>query len=235
MTAAERPAVRELGRPRTRGELLAALQLLAHAGADHTPVVLTSRELGERLGVSQQAADRYLLELERRGLLARSLANRRQRLSLTPEALEVLRGEYRSYRRIFEGPARASIAGEVASGLGEGRYYLSQPGYVVQFAERLGYEPYPGTLNVRIRPSEGRRVVALRDWNGLRIDGFEAGGRTFGGATCYPAKLNGHACHLIRPDRSHYQDVIEFVAKDRLRTRLRLKDGDAVAAEIEER
>ena len=235
MSADRRPSTDEPATPRTRGELLAVLKLLALAGADHTPVVLTSRDLGDRLGVSQQAADRYLLELERRGFLARSLANRRQRLSLTPAALEQLRAEYRSYRRIFEGPARTSLAGEVASGLGEGRYYLSQPGYVVQFAERLGYEPYPGTLNVRVRPAEGRRLGALRDWSGLRIDGFEAAGRTFGGATCYPAKLNGHACHLIRPDRSHYQDVVEFVARERLRTRLRLKDGDAVTAELEER
>jgi len=211
------------------------LRLLAHAGADHTPIVLTSREVGDRLGVSQQAAARYLVDLERRELVVRTLASRRQRLQLTPKGMERLRAEYRGYRRIFEGPGRMSISGEVASGLGEGRYYLSQPGYVVQFTERLGYTPFPGTLNVRLRPSETRRLAALRDWNGVRIDGFEAGGRTFGGATCYLAALNGRRCHLIRPDRSHYQDVIEFVAPEKLRTRLRLKDGDAVKAELEER
>jgi riboflavin kinase, archaea type len=211
------------------------LRLLAHAGADHTPVVLTSGELGERLGVSQQAAARYLVDLERRELVVRTLANRRQRLQLTAGAMELLRAQYRDYRRIFEGPGQTSITGEVASGLGEGRYYLSQPGYVVQFTERLGYTPFPGTLNVRLRPTELRRVAVVRDWNGTRIDGFEAGGRTFGGATCYPAKLNGRRSHLIRPDRSHYQDVVEFIAPERLRTRLRLKDGDTVKVELEER
>ncbi len=235
MTAPRRAGASGSDRPRARGEILEPLRLLAHAGADHTPVVVTSGEVGERLGVSQQAAARYLVELERRGLVVRSLANRRQRLQLTPAAMELLRAEYRDYRRLFEGPARATISGEVASGLGEGRYYLSQPGYVVQFTERLGYSPYPGTLNVRVRASESRRLAVLRDWNGLRIDGFEAGGRTFGGATCYPAKLNGRRCHLIRPDRSHYQDVIEFVAPERLRSRLRLQDGDVVKADLEER
>ncbi len=215
--------------------MLELLRLLAHGGADHTPVVLTSREVGERLGVSQQAAARYLVDLERRGLVSRSLATRRQRLQLTAAAMELLRAEYRDYRRIFEGPGRASIDGEVVSGLGEGRYYLSQPGYVVQFTERLGYAPYPGTLNVRLRPADTRRLGVVRDWNGVRIDGFEAAGRTFGGATCYPARLNGRSCHLIRPDRSHYQDVIEFIAPERLRTRLRLKDGDRVKAALEER
>ena len=211
------------------------LRLLAHAGADHTPVVITSRELGERLGVSQQAAARYLVDLEHRELVVRALASRRQRLHLTPRAMELLRAEYRDYRRIFEGPGRTTISGEVVSGLGEGRYYLSQPGYVVQFTERLGYTPFPGTLNVRLRPSEARRLAVVRDWNGVRIDGFEAGGRTFGGATCYLALLNGRRSHLIRPDRSHYQDVIEFVAPERLRTRLGLKDGAAVKVHLEER
>jgi len=96
-------------RPRTRGEVLEVLRLLAHDGADHTPVVMTSGELGERLGVSQQAAARYLLDLERRELVVRTLANRRQRLQLTARGMELLRAEYRGYRRIFEGPGRMSI------------------------------------------------------------------------------------------------------------------------------
>ena len=224
----------ETGRPRPKGEALAVLKLLATAGGDHTPVVLTSREVGERIGVSQQAADRYLLSLEARGLVTRSLAQRRQRLLLTPAAMELLRGEYHAYRRIFEGPAKVSVSGKVTSGLGEGKYYLSQPGYVVQFTERLGYSPYPGTLNVRVGPEALRRASLVAEWTGVRIDGFHASGRTFGGATCFPARLNGHACHLIHPDRTHYKDVIEFIAPECLREALHLKDGDTVHTAIEE-
>ncbi len=224
----------EPGRPRARGDALAVLKLLALAGADHAPVVLTSRELGEKIGVSQQAADRYLLALEKRGLLTRAFAQRRQRLLLTAGAMELLRAEHHAYRRIFEGPAKVSFSGIVASGLGEGRYYLSQPGYVVQFTERLGYSPYPGTLNLRVTAEAMRRVGLLGGWNGIRIDGFPASGRTFGGATCFPARMNGHACHLIHPDRTHYKDVVEFIAADCLRERLPVKDGDSVAVDLEE-
>jgi len=227
-------ATPDRGRPRPKGETLAVLKFLALAGADQTPVVVTSRELGQRIGVSQQAADRYLVALERRGLLTRALAQRRQRVALTPAAMTLLRAEFHSYHRIFEGPAKISFLGKVASGLGEGRYYLSQPGYVVQFTERLGYSPYPGTLNVRIDGTVLRKVELVGSWTGLRIDGFQASGRTFGGATCFPARMNGHPCHLIHPDRSHYQDVVEFVAADCLRDALGLKDGDPVRVEIEE-
>jgi riboflavin kinase, archaea type len=222
------------GRPRPTGETLAVLKVLAQLGADHTEVVLSSREVGEQIGVSQQAADRYLVALEKKGLIARSLAQRRQRLVLTPAALALLRTEYHTYRRIFEGPAKVSFAGTVTSGLGEGRYYLSQPGYVVQFSERLGYSPYPGTLNVRLSGAALRRVAVVADWKGIRIDGFQASGRTFGGATCFVARTGGRACHLIRPDRSHYQDVVEFVASVRLRDALSLKDDDRVEIDVEE-
>jgi riboflavin kinase, archaea type len=230
--AAPRPAPRV--RPRSQGETLSVLKLLALAGADHTPVVLTSREVGAQLGVSQQAADRYLVGLERRGLISRSLAQRRQRIQITPAAVALLRAEYHAYHRIFEGPERLKFSGTVVSGLGEGRYYLSQPGYVVQFTERLAYSPYPGTLNVRLAGEALRKAGVVAGWRGIRIDGFQASGRTFGGATCFVARMNGRPCHLIHPDRSHYEDVVEFVAPDRLRDSLRLKDGDPVEVELEE-
>jgi riboflavin kinase, archaea type len=217
-----------------KAEELRLLRFLAHRGAERTPVEITSREVGEHLEVSQQAADRYLVELSKQGLLSRSLGARKQRLTLTPAGMEALRKEFHAYRRVFEGPSRLRFTGQVASGLGEGRYYLSQPGYIVQFQERLGYTPYPGTLNIRVDPKELLRIDGLRHWEGIRIDGFQASGRTFGGATCYGGRINGRPCHLIRPDRSHYQDVVELIAPECLRESLAVHDGDTVTVEVEE-
>lgn len=219
---------------RLKAEEIRLLGYLAGAGAAHAPVTLTSRELGKELGVSQQGADRYLVALADRGYITRLLAQRRQRIGLTPAALDLLRKEYETYRRIFEGPATVRFAGTVVSGLGEGRYYLSQPGYVVQFAERLGYAPYPGTLNVQLSGDDLPRIGTVRRWKGIRIDGFKASGRTFGGATCYLARLSGHPCHAIVPDRTHHQDVVEFIAPEFLRGALDLKDGSSIEVEIRE-
>jgi riboflavin kinase, archaea type len=213
---------------------LSILKLLAMSGGARNPVVLTSREVGEKVGLSQQAADRHLVELEKRGLLVRQLASRSQRLVLTPTAMDLLRSEYATYRRIFEGPAALRFTGTVRSGLGEGRYYLSQPGYVVQFAERLGYSPFPGTLNIGLPAESGDLIRTVRLWAGIRIDGFEASGRTFGGATCYAAHLSGRPCHVIVPDRTHHQDVVEVIAAEKLRDVLHLSDGDRVPVEIHE-
>jgi len=219
---------------RLKAEEVQLLKLLAAAGADHTPAVVTSGEVGKRLGVSQQAADRYLVDLAAEEYVTRTLATRRQRVLVTPKGMELLRREYSSYRRIFEGPAKVRFTGTVVSGLGEGRYYLSQPGYVVQFEERLSYRPYPGTLNVRVDTGDLRRVQGIHHWSGIRIDGFPASGRTFGGATCYPARLGGRPSHLIVPDRTHHQEVVEFISPEFLREALKVKDGDRSEAEVEE-
>lgn len=219
---------------RGRAEELRILKVLALAGADRASVEIASREVGRRIGASQQAADRHLVSLEKRGEILRTLQGRKPRVALTPRGMETLRAEYVGFRRIFEGPARLNFEGTVVSGLGEGRYYLSQPGYAQQFPPQVGYLPYPGTLNVRLAPETLRRVSVVRHWTGVRIEGFHDGGRTFGGATCIPARLKGTACHLIRPDRTHYEDVVEFIAAVSLRETLGLKDSMEIDIELEE-
>ncbi|MGI0055173.1 MAG: DUF120 domain-containing protein [Thermoplasmata archaeon] len=219
---------------RSRSEELRVLRVLAGAGADRAAIEITSREVGARLGASQQAADRYLLALERQGDIARTLHGRRPVVSVTTQGIDVLRSEFQSLRRIFEGPARIDLKGVVVSGLGEGRYYLTQPGYAQQFPERIGYVPFPGTLNVRLEGEMLRRSGLVRHWAGIRIEGFQASGRTFGGATCIRARIERAAGHLIRPDRTHYEDVVEFIAPASLRETLHLSDLDPISVELEE-
>ncbi len=219
---------------RGRAEELRILKVLALAGADRESIEIASGEVGRRIGGSQQAADRHLVALEKRGEIMRTLQGRHPRVAITPQGMDALRAEYVGFRRIFEGPSRLRFQGTVVSGLGEGRYYLSQPGYSSQFPPHVGYTPFPGTLNVRLDRDTLRRVAVIRHWTGIRIDGFQDGGRTFGGATCYPAQLKGRAAHLIRPDRTHYEDVVEFIAPVSLRETLDLKDQTIVDVELEE-
>ncbi len=232
--AAPRGSAPRARRRRSRSEELRVLRVLASAGADRASIPITSLEVGERVGASQQAADRHLLALERAGEIARARVGRRPTIAVTPAGLDALRAEYMSYRRLFEGPARVELAGILVSGLGEGRYYLSQPGYASQFPARLGYAPYPGTLNVKLEGEALRRAALVRHWNGIRIDGFQASGRTFGGATCIPSLIQGSPGHLIRPDRTHYADVLEFVAPICLRETLGLADQQPISLTLEE-
>src|SRR5918912_644876 len=47
-------------------------------------------------------------------------------------------------------PFTIDFKGTIVSGMGEGAYYMSLAGYKKQFKEKLGYEPYPGTLHVKL-------------------------------------------------------------------------------------
>jgi riboflavin kinase len=227
VTALPKPPVAPLPR-----ETLALVKLLAARGALQGPVALSSREVGKLLGMSQQGAARQLLLLERQGFLERSLGARPPRVRLTDPAREALSAEANEIRLLLSGADHLSLRGAVVSGLGEGRYYLSVPGYLRQFQEKLGYTPFPGTLNLKLDPVALGTVETLRRSEGIRIEGFTDQGRTFGGARCYPSSLQGRTAHVILPDRSHYQDVLELIAPTELRRALKLEDGDELSLEV---
>ena len=204
------------------------LKAIALLGGIKDYVNLASRELGKLIAVSQQSASQRILELVRDGLVMRDLATRRQRIRLTGKGAEVLRKEYADYQRIFEIKETLTISGTVASGLGEGAFYMRQKGYKDQFRKKLWFEPYEGTLNLKISGADLAKLRILQENAGIEISGFEAGGRTFGGAKCFLATVGHVDCAVIVPIRTHHTDVLEVISKHYLRSALGLKDGDIV-------
>lgn len=204
------------------------LKAIALLGGTKDFVNLSSRELGKLIGVSQQSASQRILELIREGLVARDLGTRRQRIKTTGKGMDTLRKEYADYQRIFEIKETLTVGGTVSSGLGEGAFYMRQKGYREQFRKKLWFDPYEGTLNLKIAPADLSKLDVLRETPGIEISGFEAGGRTFGGATCFLATVGRLDCAIIMPHRSHHSDVLEVISKHYLRGSLGLKDGDPV-------
>ncbi|OPY50016.1 MAG: Riboflavin kinase [Methanosaeta sp. PtaU1.Bin112] len=112
--------------------------------------------------------------------------------------------------------------GKILSGLGQAQYFLTREGYSRQFAAKLGFVPFPGTLNVLLEepfPTDGQEI---------KIEGFTEEGRTFGMCRCYRIRLNGYQAAVVRPEKSRYPpELIEVIAPVQLRS-LGLKDGDIV-------
>jgi riboflavin kinase len=204
------------------------LKAIALLGGIREYVSLSSGELGRTIGVSQQSASQRILELIREGLVARDLATRRQRIRLTGKGIDVLRKEHADYQRVFDVKETLAISGSVSSGLGEGAFYMRQKGYRDQFRKKLWFEPFEGTLNLKVRAADLSKLEILRQHPGIEIGGFEAGGRTFGGAKCFLATLAHVEGAVIIPIRTHHSDVLEFISKHHVRPALGLKDGDAV-------
>jgi riboflavin kinase len=208
--------------------MVETLKQLALLGAIHEHIPVSTAQLGKLMGISQQSASVRVLELLDAGLITRNLGARRQQLKLTDKAMEILRSEYAAYQKIFELEAQLRVRGRVARGLGEGFYYMSQEGYREQFRIKLGFDPYPGTLNLRLDSRELSKLDVLRRGDGILIEGFTAEGRSFGGARCFFASIGEVDCAVIMPFRSHYDDVLEVISRHHLRQKLGLKDGDRV-------
>ena len=214
----------------TRPADVEALKQLAMLGAMDEAVDLASADFAALLDLSQQTASRRLIELAEAGLIQREMGVRKQRIRVTEDGRALLRTEHMLYRRLFEDQGHVTITGTVKSGLGEGRYYLSRPGYVSQFESRLGWVPYPGTLNLELSGPEANKLRFLRRNPVHTIEGFQAEGRTFGGVTCHPASVHGPTgttiqCAAILPHRSHYTTTLELIAPVRLRDAIPCTDG----------
>ena len=209
------------------------LKHIALRGGAKDFVSMSSREFGEALGVSQQSASQRILELLNEGLIQRDLATRRQRVKISAKGLEALQREYADYLRIFETRDRMAITGKAMSGLGEGAFYMKQKGYKDQFRRKLGFEPYEGTLNLKVSGADLSKLMILHGERGTPIDGFEAGGRTFGGAKVFKARLKGVDCAVILPIRTHHTDVLEVISKEFLRAKFNIVDGDAVELHVD--
>lgn len=210
-----------------------ALKQLALLGAMEDAVELASTEFAELLEVSQQTGSRRLIELTEGELVSREMGVRKQRIRITDEGRDLLRAEYMVYQRLFESPDHLNITGTVETGLGEGRYYLSRPGYESQFEDALGWIPFSGTLNLGLGGAQANKLRFLKRHPIYVIEGFEAEGRTFGGVTCHPARIGEHECAVILPNRSHYTQTLEVIAPVNLRELLGCSDGDAINTTIQ--
>ncbi|AIY89110.1 riboflavin kinase [Geoglobus acetivorans] len=209
------------------------LKKLAMMNATRKVVKISSKEFAEKIDQSLQTAARKLKELEENGYIERIIDSDGQYVVITEKGKELLYREYLELKKIFEGEEKICITGRVMSGVGEGKYYVSLDGYKRQFEEKLGFAPYPGTLNLKI-PKEQmyfRRVLDEED--GILIEGFKTEDRTFGDVKAFRCRIDGIEGAVIIPKRTHYsKDVLEIIAPEKLREKLGLRDGDNVEIEV---
>lgn len=188
---------------------------------------ITLRKLAKDLGVSPQTVLRWLDELEKEGYIAREVEGKKTCVELTEKALRYLEELCEELSEVLH---RGVIIGEVVSGLGEGAYYVKQ--YTPLIKEYLGFEPYPGTLNVRIIFPK-TIFDALCNVKPILIPGFVKNGRTFGDVKAYRVKINGIEGAIVLPSRTiHPPKIAEVIAPVYLRKELNLKDGSRIKLKV---
>jgi riboflavin kinase len=205
------------------------LKRLALMGANREQVSLSSTIFASTLGMSPQTAARRLSALEGDGFISRVVTSEGQKVRITEKGMLRLRAEFLDYKRLFENGQAPVMRGKVTTGLGEGQYYISLDGYRKQFNQKLGFDPYPGTLNIKLA-----EPFVPQEQEAIKIDGFRDENRTFGGCKCYKVSIDGIRAAIVRPDRSSYPPTLaEIIAPVNLRKTLGLSDGDEIEVTLE--
>lgn len=215
---------------------LITLTELLSKGAKNNFIPITTSTLGKNIHKSQQAASKHLLELEEGGFVSRIMSGRKVSVKLTQKGFDQISDLYNLLKNSLEStPPTIDLSGVLVAGMGEGKYYMSLKGYTKQFAQKIGYMPFPGTLNVKLDKKE--HVESLRqlsNMDGTKIDGFSDGKRTYGWVKCFACKLNDKVdAQLIILERTHHDlSTIELISKFEIRKKLALKSGSSISIKI---
>jgi len=215
--------------------LLQALITLGQMGALQSQIRISTSTLARELSVSQQTASRYMVDLEKQGYIERYPSSQGTQIKVTPLGYAILETLYLSLKQLLqEQPRVLEFDGVLVSGLGEGAYYVQLQGYREQFAQKLGFTPYPGTLNLRLSSDHFWVKKELESLPAILITSFQTQRRTFGQVKCFRATINDTARGaIILINRTHHADrIIEIIAPQNLRKTLKLTEGSRVHVSI---
>lgn len=204
---------------------------------------MSSVEFAKILNLSQQTASRRLSQLEEIGWIKRKIIGKEQSIKITKKGADVMLIMYKKLKQILE---EILIVGEVTEGMGEGGYYVRIQEYYLQFKEKLGFNPWYGTLNLQFNDLNKELLEeSLKNQIPVRIEGFEKedeehGKRTFGSVECYNCNIScldnqdkKIKAAILRIKRTHHKkNIVEIIAEPYLREILKLKDGDRIRLEF---
>ena len=116
------------------------------------------------------------------------------------------------------------LTGTIIGGVGTGARYVAIPGFSRQFGRILGKEPFPGTLNIDIRPQDRPllgRLSAMKASEGIIIRGFCSGGTEYFPAVALrcevmPGTLCIPAVAVFPEVTVHPEHILEIVASERI-------------------
>jgi riboflavin kinase len=120
------------------------------------------------------------------------------------------------------------LNGKVVSGVRKAAYFTQLDWVQEQCMEKLGFRPYPGTLNVEISEESLPIIEALQKEQGIELNPPDT---EFCAARAMLLSVGSVSGAIIIPAedvRVHGKSIVEVISPLRLKDALQVKDGDSL-------
>ena len=124
------------------------------------------------------------------------------------------------------------LTGKIISGAGQGAYFTQIDWVLQQCDEKLGFKPYPGTLNLEIAADDLPIIESLDKEKGIELVSPDP---KFCNAKTFRVSLGKISGAIVMPEekvRVHPKNIIEIIAPANIKTSLNVKDGDFIKIAI---
>jgi CTP-dependent riboflavin kinase len=121
------------------------------------------------------------------------------------------------------------LTGKIVSGVGQGAFFTRLDWFQEQCREKLGFKPYPGTLNIEISKDQIPEVEVLENEKGPE---FIPPDTAFCSGRAFPVSIAGVRGAIIMPAaevRVHGKNIVEVIAPINLKEKLGAADGDTIS------
>ena len=132
------------------------------------------------------------------------------------------------------------LKGKVVSGANKAAFFTQLDWVLEQCSEKLGFKPFPGTLNIEILPESLLDVESIQEEKGIELippDPDDSNDPTFCTAQVLPVSIKEVDAAIIIPSekvRVHDKNIIEVIAPMSLKDALKIDDGDTVKLTIKD-
>lgn len=120
------------------------------------------------------------------------------------------------------------ITGKIVSGAKQGAFFTGLDWVQKQCLKKLGFAPWPGTLNLEIPMDHVAVIEELKVKEGIELVSPDS---NYCSGYVFPVSIEGISAAIVFPAedvRVHGKNIIEIISPKMLKDTLDVKDGDQV-------
>ena len=132
------------------------------------------------------------------------------------------------YDKFMKMNDKLTVTGKIVSGEKKGAVFTQLDWVQNQCQEKLGFKPFPGTLNLEIESAKIPHIEALLKRSGLKLVPPDP---NFCTAHVYPVNIMGVSGAIVAPAedvRVHNKNILELIAPACLKEAMDVDDGDEI-------